>query len=179
MKKFLKSPWTISIGSTLLGFLLTVLYDFAKGKHVFSTIKAVFTTLYDWIVLSLNFQIRVWWILLALAVLVVIRCIILHNKQEQSDERPAFLDYTSDRFSKWKWSWEWNFSSLEQKWQVSNLHPHCPKCDTPMLSDKYESYFQCPRCKYDSGYENIEKSYEVEAVIIDNLDRRFRSGKSL
>ena len=179
MKKFLKSPWTISIGSTLLGSLLTVLYDALKGKHVFSTIKAIFTTLYNWIVIFLNFRIKVWWILLALVALAVGYLILFHNKREQSDERPAFLDYTSDRFSKWKWSWEWRFNTLEKKWQVNDLRPLCPKCDTPMLTDRFESFFKCPRCKYSSGYEKVEKSYEVEAVIIDNINRRSKNSESL
>lgn len=42
MKKFLKSPWTIGISTTLLGFILTVGYDLIKGKQVFTTIWKFF-----------------------------------------------------------------------------------------------------------------------------------------
>lgn len=41
MKKFLKSQWTIRIGTTLFGFILTVVYDVVKQKDIFSTILAL------------------------------------------------------------------------------------------------------------------------------------------
>ena len=60
MKKFLKSPWTIGISTTLLGFILTVGYDLIKGKQVFTTIGKFFSLLWSWIITFLTLDLKVW-----------------------------------------------------------------------------------------------------------------------
>ena len=172
MKKFLKSPWTISVTTTLLGFFLTVGYDLIKGKQVFTTIGKFFSMLWGWIISFLTFDLKVWWVLLGIAVLFFALYVVVKIGEQKEQAKPDFTNYTQDHFRLWKWSWSWEWSSYHKRWHVANLHAHCPKCDTPMSHDQYEDIFQCPRCRFHAEYDNHEKSYEVEAVIIDNLNRK-------
>lgn len=172
MKKFLKSPWTIGISTTLLGFILTIGYDLIKGKQVFTTIGKFFSMLWRWIITFLTLDLKVWWVLLGIAVLFFVLYAVAKISEPKEQVKPAFTNYTQDRFRLWKWSWNWEWSSYHKQWHVANLHAHCPQCDTPMNHDQYEDVFQCPRCHFRAEYDNHEKSYEVETVIIDNLNRQ-------
>ncbi len=176
MKKVLRSSWTIGVATTLLGFLLTVGYDLLKGKHIFTTIALFCSTLWSWMISFLNFELKVWWILIALAVLAAVLFLVSKLGGAKEETKPDFTSYQSDKFRLWRWSWDWTFDTYEHKWHVKDLKAHCPQCDTPMISDRYEDVFQCPRCRFRAGYDNHEKSYEVEAVIIDNLDRKKSKG---
>lgn len=175
MKKFLNSPWTISIGTTFFGVILTVIIDFIKGKQILSTISFLLLKLWDAIITILCFDLKLWWIIMGIGVILLILFLVSKVKPEKNPLKPDFISYNNDKFSNYKWSWNWEFSTSKKKWHVSNLVPHCPNCDTPMLSDTYEITFQCPRCKFKSLYNEHEKSYEVEAIIIDNLNRKKQS----
>lgn len=176
MKKLLKSSWTIGIATTLLGFLLTVGYDLIKEKQVFTTIGMIFSTLWSWIIAFMTFDLKVWWVLLGIATIFAALFVMAKISEQKEKTQPDFTSYTRDHFRTWKWSWEWAFSKYEQKWHVSKLKAHCPKCDTPMLSDRDGDVFQCPRCRFYASYDEHEKPYEVEAIIIDNLKRKIDVG---
>lgn len=178
MKKFLKSPWTIGITTTLLGFLLTIGYDLLKGKQVFTTIALFFSTLWGWIVAFLTFELKVWWVILGFAVLIIVLFVVLRLNKLKDETKPDFINYTSDHFRLWKWSWTWEWSNQHKKWHVANLQAHCPKCDTPMIAYGFgQDVFQCPRCAYRSEAYNHEQSHEVERVIFDNLERQRKNGE--
>lgn len=85
MKKFLKSPWTIGISTTLLGFILTVGYDLIKGKQVFTTIGKFFSMLWSWIITFLTLDLKVWWVLLGIAVLFLF-CMLLQKSANQKNK---------------------------------------------------------------------------------------------
>lgn len=175
MRKFLKSPWTIGITTTLLSFMLTVVYDLVKNKKVFTTIGFIAQKIWKCIIDFLNIKIKLWCIILVLIALLIALCIyakILDMKQ--NDSKPEFLSYTEDHFKTWKWSWTWGFNSYEKVWDIDKLYAHCPKCDTIMLTDEYNSRYSCPRCEYESQYGTYEKDYEVRAIILDNLRRKYK-----
>lgn len=174
MKKFFKSPWTIGIGTTLLGFSLTVIYDLVKGKQLLATMCNMFDILKSWLIIFLNFELKVWWVLTGVAIIIIILLIISFSSDNSNNINPDFTAYTTDHFRLWRWSWRWEFNVLQKKWQIINLQAHCPQCDTPMISSWDEDYFRCPRCRFSSKYDDHEKSYEVEAIIIDNLNRRHK-----
>lgn len=98
MKKFLKSPWTIGISTTLLGFILTVGYDLIKGKQVFTTIGKFFSMLWSWIITFLTLDLKVWWVLLGIAVLFFVLYAVAKISEPKEQVKPAFTDYTQDRF---------------------------------------------------------------------------------
>lgn len=177
MKKFFKSPWTISIATALISFILTVIYDLLKGKQILSTISLLLVKIWDVIVTFLCFDIKLWWIIIVISIMLLILYSVSKMTPKKSSLKQDFMSYTNDQFRNWKWSWNWEYSNYQKKWHVSNLVAHCPQCNTPMLSDTYEITFHCPRCKFQSQYNDNEKSYEVEAVIIDNLNRKKQSSE--
>lgn len=171
MKKFLKSPYTITIlGGLIVLIIWSLISDYMSGDKLLTMFSTILTSVYGVIIAFLNFNIKVWWLLLGITGIVVV--LIIAGRKPQEETEPEFKKYTQDRFRTWKWSWNWTFSNYKRGWHVSNLRAHCPKCDTPMQHDQYEGVFQCPRCCFQSQYDNHEKSHEVEAVIIDNLDRK-------
>lgn len=172
MKKFLKSPYTISIlGGLIVLIVWSLISDYMSGDKLLTIFSTILTSVYGAIIAFLTFNIKVWWLLLGVSCIIIITLIIA-NRKPQVQTKLEFTNYTHDRFRTWKWSWNWKFSDYKRGWHVSDLRAHCPKCDTPMFHDQYEDVFQCPRCHFQSQYDNHEKSHEVEAVIIDNLDRK-------
>ena len=176
MKKFLNSPWTIAIGAAIFSFLLSVGYDLFKGEKLFTTINAIFTWIVTKIAIFFNFEIKVWWILVAIVVLIIILVVLAGATNSKGENKEEFLEYTEDHFRSWNWSWSWKFNRSDYKWHITNLQAHCPQCDTPMIPDRLEDFFQCPRCCFQSSGLGHEKSYEVEEIIIDNLDRKRKNG---
>lgn len=178
MKKFWKNPWTISIGTAIFAFLLTILRDLLQEKQIFSTIGSILSSVWRAVLLFLNFNLKVWWVLIGIAVIIAILWLIATLDEKNSENnKPGFTSYTEDHFRTWKWSWEWEFSTYMKKWHIVNLTAHCPKCDTPMQHDRFEDVFQCPRCRYTAEYDGHETKSQVEAVIIDNLNRREKAGE--
>ncbi len=171
MKKFLKSPYAITIlGGLMVLIIWSRISDYTSGDKLSTVFSTILTSIYGGIIAFLNFNIKVWWLLLGITCIVVVALIAGRKPQEETE--PEFKKYTQDHFRTWKWSWKWTFSDYRRGWRVSDLRAHCPKCDTPMQHDPFEDVFQCPRCRFQSQYDNHEKSCEVEAVIIDNLDRK-------
>lgn len=172
MKKVLKSPYTITIlGGLIVLIVWSLISDYMSGDKLLTMFSTILTSVYGAIISFLTFDIKVWWLLLGIACAIIIALIIASSKP-QVQTKPKFRNYTHDHFRTWKWSWNWQFSDYKSGWHVANLRAHCPQCDTPMFHDQNEDVFQCPRCQFQSGYKNHEKSHEVEAIIIDNLDRK-------
>lgn len=174
-KKWLKSPWVIGIGTALFSFALTVFYDVLKEKPILTTIGSFFVLLYKNILAILNFNLKVWWVLPSVVVLLI--CIHLVSMVAQKSEtiKPKFVDYKEDYFRIWRWTWDWNWSNRERAWHVVRLTAHCPKCGTPMidLSNYIHGVrFHCPRCDFNAEDYECEQAGEVEQVIFDNIERR-------
>ena len=184
MKKFLKSPWTISLSTALFSFLLTIAYDLLKGKELLSTIKTIFHVVLNGISAFFNFQLKVWWILLGLGIIVIAIILIIYITdnilpQKPTLDKPKFTQYTEDYFGSWRWTWEWRFSSSSGMWNIQYLVAYCPKCDTQMILDYREEEYSCPRCGFSSLLQNgHKKRYEVEALILDNVRRREEASKN-
>lgn len=179
MKKFLKSPWTISFATALFSFLLSIAYDLLKGKQILSTIKSIFSAVINGISAFLNIELKVWWVLVGIiAIVATLLCIgYIMSRNSAPRMNPEFMSYTEDYFGSWKWSWIWSFDSLKKKWHAQDIVAHCPKCGTPMLHDDFNDFFHCPRCGFDSEYgDGHKKIYEVDALIVDNVNRR-KKGK--
>ena len=81
MKKFLKSPWTISVVSTLLGSVLTIIYDVFKGKKILSTLLNILRGIWNFIISVLNFELKLWWVLLGIALLILVLWIVFKVKE--------------------------------------------------------------------------------------------------
>lgn len=176
MKKFLKNPWTISLGSVIIGFLLTVLYDLLKGKNILSTVGEIISSIISFFHSFLTFQLKVWWVLVGLIVIICILTIIgKYNESRMSHEqeaKPPFVKYTKDTIKGWCWEWRW-YKNLYGVYDIENLHPVCSSCGTPLVkSDIYKYNFECMRCnkKYS---DNLPELNNIKIYILDSAKRGF------
>jgi len=175
IKKWLKSSWGISIGTAIFSFLLTLGYDVLKDKPVFSTIWMILKAIGKFFVAFLNFELKVWWIIVGIIIIIGIIYALYKGYDKKEETKPAFLKYKNDYFKHWRWSWEWKWSDYKNAWCVSNLTAHCPKCDTAMVdhSSYYDGIrFACPRCNFTAFDNECDQIGNVERVIIDNLNRK-------
>ncbi len=171
-KKWLKSPAGISVGVTILGFALTVCYDLIKTKPVLTTIWAFLQIIWRFILLCLTFQLRVWWILLAIAGLILILyAVVKIDEQKHSETKLSpFMQYTKDEIMNWSWEWEWK-KHYDGKYWIENLHPVCPHCNTPLVHS-YEGggIIKCPRCNH-REHSDIPDYDTVKVLIHDNINK--------
>lgn len=172
MKKFFKSPWTLGIGTTVIGgVILSIVLDLIKQVSILSTMTSFFVSAGKFIVTFLNFEIKVWWLLIAIVVFVAIlwiikRCYIAKENNSQL----SFLNYTQDYLLGYSWEWTWE-KNWEGKYGVENLHPVCTKCKTPLLpTGNFYNQSKCPRCNTILDYNSSIES-EVLVLIYDNAKK--------
>lgn len=180
MKKFvnwLKSPLGIGVETTILGFLLTVSYDFLKNKPVLNTITTILTAIWQFALNILNFELKVWWVLLCIIVLLAIFYVIV----KISDFRkPDFIKYIKDSINGWHWEWRWE-KNYYGKYSIEDLHPVCPKCDTPLVEkydhqyDEYNNFHSCLRCNYTTD-KRLPDFNHIKVIICDNIKRNLNNG---
>ena len=148
MKRFFKSPWTLGIGTTVIGgVILSIVLDLIKQVSILSTMKSFFVSAGKFIVAFLNFEIKVWWLLIAIVVFVAILWIIKRcYTAKENNSQPSFLSYTQDYLLGYSWEWTWE-KDWDGKYGVKNLHPVCSKCKTLLLPARnFYSQRKCPRC---------------------------------
>lgn len=174
-KEWMKSPWTISIGTAIFSFILTMIYDYLKSKPVFSTIMGILLNFCNGIISFLNFNIKVWWLLIVISAIIAIIYLVIILKKEEA-LKPDFYNYEEDKFRILRWSWDWKFNYSKKMWFISDLTAHCPNCDTPLIEYKniYEQGFECPRCDYKTRDFQCEEPYKIERIILDNIEKERR-----
>ncbi len=179
-KNIFKSPWTISIGTAIFSLFLTIIYDSVKQKPILSTIGAILKWIWNLIINILTFNIRVWWLLLGIALLILVLYLVDKFKKEETF-KPDFYSYREGRFKRWKWTWGWKWSQSKGAWVIENLEAHCPNCDTPLIdnSSMYGYYFDCPRCNFTARDGQCEAPHKIERIILDNIDRQRKNNSTL
>jgi len=177
--KWLKSPWGVSIGTALFSFLLTVGYDVLKEKPILSTIVSIIDAVRLFIIRLMNYQLRVWWVLLGLLFVVIILYIITKafSVKDSNSQVPSFMNYTTDNISGWDWSWDWE-KGYDGKYGVVNLHPVCPKCSTPLIQERdYSSTAKCLRCDFTEN-RSVPNFEHITMLIYDNVKRSHKEATS-
>lgn len=117
-KNWIKSPWSISIGTAIFSLLLTIGYDYSKNKPILSTIMQILKGIWNFIISVLNFNIKVWWLIVGVFVLIAIIYFVVNFKQEET-VRPDFCSYREGKFKKWRWSWNWKLNYSKNAWCIS------------------------------------------------------------
>lgn len=170
--KWIKSPWAIGIGTTLLGSLITITYDYFKQIPFLTTFWEVVKWIGNKIIFILNFEIKVWWILCVILVIVIV--IVFFNLRRGEIIKPDFCNYRKDTFKYWTWSWDWQYNIYKRAWGIINLRAYCPHCHTPLIdySSIYGYQFECPRCEYKAFYDKCDDMVKVERIIFDNVERK-------
>lgn len=175
LKNFMMNPWTVGIGTGLILLVVTVAVDLITAVKIFSTLKNVIVTVWKWILAFLNFELKIWWVLAGLAIVVFALNEYLKyiDKKQQEENKPPFLDYTKADILGYKWKWYWK-KDMYGTYTVDNLHPVCNRCETPLV-DNYHGYggrYKCLRC--DEGYVKPMPDFKhIEMMIKDNVRRKY------
>ncbi|MBN2776502.1 MAG: hypothetical protein JXR36_02600 [Bacteroidales bacterium] len=171
-KNWTKSPWAIGLGTAVFSFCLSVIYDLVKDKPLLSSIWSIIKWAGELIWKILNFNVKLWWIIL-FVILVIIVLYIIDSAKPKIKENSLSETYKEDRIKGLRWSWEWEYSTFNQSWILSDLKAHCPKCDTPMIAQSsYGLYLDCPRCDFKDHTRPEDELDKVQRIIIDNVNRR-------
>lgn len=175
MKKWIKSNWGVSIGTAIFSLILTVIYDLSKEKPILSTVWRFIIWIWDLLISFLNLNLKIWWIIIGVAILIFILFVIDKFKKVESS-LPDFYSYTEDKIKQWKWTWKWVWNIDKNAWMLSDMQAHCPDCDTPLIDNSNAMFglsFDCPRCNYKaSGYNQCDEQDKIERIIFDNIERK-------
>lgn len=173
-KRFMKNPWTISIGSGLIVLVITIIIDAVSTKQIFSTIGAIFVAIWNGIVVFLNFDVKVWWILVALVFIFLVLYVIYKITDTKPFPKNHPMSYKQDNILGYKWKWLW-IKDDTGCYNIDHLHPVCPNCDTP-LRIKSDSYgiprLKCLRCGQVINKE-LPDEKDVKMMIYDNIRRNY------
>lgn len=149
----------------------TIAYDSYKDQNLFTTVNKVFSILKDYTLAFLIYKVSLFWILLILTLSVtIVRFVIKFKKDELIHQAAPYEAYITDRLKKWRWSWRYN--TYNNKISITDLRPHCPNCDTTMHYDLRHAESKCPRCEKHYYGNTSEDMADIEALIIDNINRR-------
>ena len=174
MKKFMKNPWVLAVGSTVIGgVLLSFVLDWIKGVDWLSTLKTIVNFIVNAIVTFLNLKLKVWWVLVAVALLFV--ALIIYSKildaKEKNNQVP-FLAYTKDSLLGYTWEWEY-IKNYDGKYTITNLHPVCSKCGMVLKQDGlYGFHMQCLRCNTILQWKESLRD-DAQMLIEDNIKRNY------
>ena len=127
-KKWINNSWTITITGTVLGVLLATVIDYFKNKPFLTTISQIFEWIYNQVASILNFQISLW---LVVIIIISIWIVIRIRKRKTTPEYPYFWNYRKDKFK--TLTWKWDYENYNSKWDIVNLRPLCPTCETPLI----------------------------------------------
>lgn len=162
-KKFWYNPWTVAIGSLIIGsLLLNWLTDW--GKVLIEYCARLFLSLVD--IITITIPIPIWGVLIILFVfwlLVKDRFNTYIQKEAQNITIPSFYKYRSDVFEDvlYKWNYERDY---EGKFSVIDITPFCPK-DNCQLS----RWNDCAICFRSF---NIKDEGEVRILIRHKIDNK-------
>ena len=172
MKNFLKNPWIVGIGVTVIGgLLLSFVSDLIQQISLLSTITIVLSFVWNCIISVLTFEIKVWWLIVAIVVFVVVLWIIAkYHDLKHVDDKPEFLSYTQDFLLDCAWEWTWG-KNYDGKYQIENLCKVCIDCKTPLTpTGNFDFKLKCPRCKKTYDF-NMNDESDVEVLIYDNVKK--------
>ncbi len=174
MKKFLKNPWTLGIGTTVIGGIaLSFILDWVKGVDWLSTLKAVGSCVLNAIISFLNFELKVWWILIAVALFFLALVFIAkYYDAKTKNEKPSFLSYTKDSVLGYTWEWEYS-KGYDGKYTIENLHLICPECGMILKHEgSYGYQLECLRCNKTFIFQNVSRS-DAQMLIEDNIKKNY------
>lgn len=174
-KNFIMNPWTISLGSGLAVLLVTVVIDVVTAEKVFCTIKKILMAIWAALLYFLNFEIKVWWLLVGIAILILALWILVKRleSEQSAPAEPKFLEYTQDTILEYRWKWTWKRDYFG-KYSIEQLQPICVHCGTPLVDSPagYGGRYTCLRCK--NGTNRPLPDFEhVKMMINDNVRRRY------
>ena len=128
---------------------------------------------------GLNFEAKVWWMIVTVLILFLIIWLIDKFKKEEP-YKPDFYNYREGKPKYWKWTWDWKLNKNNEWWEISNLNAHCPKLASDTRMIQYLDCFKCPRCEFIAVRKTreYEDPNDIEHIIYDNIRRSKNEKKS-
>ena len=114
--------------------------------------------------LALTVVLPVWaFILCILAIPAIVTLIaILTPKKKKPDPSP--YDYKKDIFDGIVWRWNYYFNKYENRMEIENLVPYCPKCDCQLKISR-GGYLSCPNCGFEKDdFGKTETDLKISSV---------------
>lgn len=178
-KNWITQDWAKgAILCAILGILFTMGYDNFKSKPLLSTIWQVVKGVWNFIISALNFNLKVWWLIVGIIIIIAIIYLVTKFRQgEKETVRPDFWNYREGKFKRWRWTWDYKLNYSGKAWNISDLTAHCPNpnCDTSLIdysSNIHGLRFDCPRCTFRASDDQCDEPYKIEMVIRDNIKRK-------
>ncbi|MFB0831511.1 hypothetical protein ACEU2D_18150 [Brevibacillus laterosporus] len=158
MKKLLKHPLISATLATIIGTaIVTPVVAYINTIKWTEALGLMWSTVINWITLMLNFEIKLWWILVTILVFALI--IYLVYKFSSSSTEPDFYNYRTDIIDGISWQWIWNYDLYQGKHGIFNLHPICNHCKSELV--QYDGYYEfengikCITCGYNKQVNNL------------------------
>jgi hypothetical protein len=180
MKKWVTSPWAVSLGTALFAPLPFIIYDAIKQQPILTTLSLAGKFLWITLIRLLNFPIKLWWLLSTMVIVILVNSLIKKFfLQEQA--KPDFYNYREGKPKRWRWTWGWKFNQSKNTWVICDLVAHCPNCNSSLINkcSIYGPSFSCPLCEFSAISEHeCDESHKIERIILDNVER-MRQGKQI
>ena len=170
MKSFFKKPWVIAIATTVVGTVLaTFAVDWIRGVDWSSTLKVVASFLGNVISGFLTLELKVWWILAFLFVVIVgfILFVKIYDTKPKSTA-PSFLAYKKDFLLGYTWRWEYE-KGYDGKYNIVQLRPVCSTCGMTLKVGVWNA--ECLRCNNALPWDE-SKRRDAHMLILDNIETK-------
>jgi hypothetical protein len=87
--KWTKSPRAIIIGIVTLGLFITIGYDYSQGNPILTRAGEITIIIWDVIIAFLNFDIKMWWLILLFLIFIFTLFLIIHFKEKERNRNSA------------------------------------------------------------------------------------------
>lgn len=171
MKSFFKKPWVIAIVTTVVGTVLaTCVIDLIRGVDWLSTFKVIASFFGKIVGSFLNFELKVWWVL-AFLVVVIVGFIIFTKMYDTKPKStaPSFLEYKKDFLLGYTWRWEYE-KGYDGKYNIVQLRPVCSTCGMTLKEDVWD--VECLRCNNALPWDE-SKRRDARMLILDNIEKKY------
>jgi len=160
IKTFFSNNWVVTIGGgTISGLLILIIVDFYNKTPILTSVKWVFQHLVSFTTLILNYQIKIWWLLLLFLIsYILIRIYSSYinsntsEKEISQDKMDKILKYKADKFLNFTWEWQWILNEKINDYEIKKIRPCCPhpECKYTHMDFDHQSYtsfiYICPKC---------------------------------
>lgn len=168
IKKILLNPWTIGIFSPIIATSIT-----AKVKQIkfFEALKL----LLSWLIKIITFRVPLYLIVLGILFFIVIINISVKIEERKEENRPKWLNYTTDSYKDWIFKWQYNINYYNQC-KIENLRPVCQcGCELSMKDDYKNRYYGrgillCPNCENTYPTMDIDTLDDFEKILIHKIN---------
>jgi phage pi2 protein 07 len=101
--------------------------------------------------------------------IIVILIALLTPKKKETDPSP--YDYKKDKFDGIVWRWNYYHNKYENRMEIENLVPFCPKCDC-QLRIHGNGHLGCPNCGFEE-YNFRRSESDLRMLIYHQIRQRY------